>query len=324
MTLSECIELYIDMKHANGHPYTYSAGRLRAFARKTGDVQLGAVKVHDVARFVEAPETSLITQRFKYGLLRNFFLYCKGRHPMGNAPMPPKLPSPPPSAFVPRIYSRAEIRALLRAVEPAQSGVRCVISAPTCRTFLLFLYATGALLSEAHRMLLKDVDLKRKRVTIRRSFFDRGRTVPVGFDLCRILGSYIRYRSRQEICKSDRLFIDKSGQPIQWPTMQVTFRRVRKIAGFNDETVQFPLRMQDFRNTFVVHRLSAWSKRGLDVRRMVPPLAAYIGLVGLTSTERYLRLTPERFRHQLTILSPRRGGKRWGDDPRLMSFLAQL
>ena len=57
---------------------------------------------------------------------------------------------------------------------------------------------------------------------------------------------------------------------------------------------------------------------------MVPPLAAYMGLVGLTSTDRYLRLTPGRFRFQLNILSPRRGGKRWGDDPRLMSFLSEL
>lgn len=210
MKLSECVELYIDMKHTNGHPYTHSAGRLRAFAKKTGDVQLGTVRVHDVVRFIEAPGTSRITQQFKYGLLRNFFLHCKGRYPMGNVPMPPRLPSPPPSAFVPRVYSRAEIRTLLRAVESAQSGVRCMIPTRTYRTFLLFLYATGALLGEAHQMLLKDVDLRRKRVTIRGGSSDRVRTIPIGSDLCRILASYIGYRNRQKVSKSDRLFIDQS------------------------------------------------------------------------------------------------------------------
>jgi integrase len=322
--LSECVELYIDMKHANGHPYTHSAGRLRAFAKKTGDVQLEAVRVHDVVRFIERPGTSLITQRFKYGLLRNFFLHCKGRYPMGNVPMPPRLPSAPPSAFVPRVYSRAEIRALLRAIEPAQSGARCMIPARTFRTFLLFLYATGALLREAHQMLQKDVDLKRKRITIRGVSFDRVRTLPIGFDLCRILASYIGYRNRQKTAHSDRLFVDKSGQSVHWRTMQTTFRRVRRIAGLSSENIPYPPRMQDLRNAFVVHRLSAWSKHGVDLRGMVPPLAAYMGMVGLTSTERYLRLTPERFRRQLNILSPRRGGKRWGDDPHLMRFLAQL
>jgi hypothetical protein len=57
---------------------------------------------------------------------------------------------------------------------------------------------------------------------------------------------------------------------------------------------------------------------------MVPALAAYMGLVGLSSTERYLRLTPERFRHQLNLLSPKRGRRRWGDNPDLMRFLAHL
>ena len=312
------------MKHANGHPYTHSAGRLRAFAKKTGDVRLGSVRVHDVARFIETPGTSPLTKQFKYGLLRNFFLYCKGRYPMGEAPMPPMPPCPPPSAFIPRIYSRTEIRALLRAIEPALSGGRCVISARTYRTFLLFLYATGTLVSEARRMLLKDVDLERKRITIRGATFGRVRTVPIGFDLCRILASYIGYRNRLKISTSDRLFIDNSGQSMQWRTMQITFRRVRKLAGFGSEDIQRLPRMKDLRNAFVVHRLNAWSKRGVDLRGMVPPLAAYLGLVGLTSTERYLRLTPERFRHQLNILSPRSGGMRWGDNPKLMRFLAQL
>ena len=43
------------------------------------------------------------------------------------------------------------------------------------------------------------------------------------------------------------------------------------------------------------------------------------GLVGLSSTERYPRLTPERFRHQLNLLGPKRGrrrsgGRSWSDE----------
>jgi integrase/recombinase XerD len=322
--LQECVELYIDMKHKNGHPYTHSAGRLRAFAIKTGDIQLGAVKVHHVVEFIETPGTSLVTQHFKYGLLRNFFLHCKGRYPMGQIPMPPKAPPPPPSAFVPRVYSRAEIRMLLRATRPAQADAQCMIPAPTFRTFLLFLYGTGALLSEAHRMLLKDVDLKRRRVTIRGGSFGRVRTIPIGSDLCRILTAYIGFRSRQEGPKANRLFVDKSGQVLNWRTIQITFNRIRKIAGLSSSDISNPPRMHDLRNAFVVHRLGAWSKAGVDLRGMVPALSAYMGLVGLSSTERYLRLTPERFRHQLNLLSPRRGHSRWSDDAALMKFLSQL
>jgi integrase/recombinase XerD len=321
--LNECVELYINMKRENGHPYLNSAGRLRAFAREIGDVHLGDVSIDNVLRFIEVPGTSPLTRQFKDGLVRNFFLHCKGRYPMGVNPMPPKQPRSPDSAFVPRIYSRAEIGALLRAIGPAQSDVNCVIPVRTYRAFLLFVYATGASLGETHHMLLKDVDLKRKRVTIRSRLFGRIRTVPIGFDLCRILSSYIGFRNRQK-SQSDHLFIDMRGQEIPWRTIQTTFCRVREVAGLSSENRKYPPSMRDLRDAFVVHRLNAWSKRGVDLRGMVPPLAAYMGLVGLTATERYLRLTPERFRSQLNILSPRRGRKRWGDDPRLMTFLAHL
>ena len=83
-------------------------------------------------------------------------------------------------------------------------------------------------------------------------------------------------------------------------------------------------RLHDLRHTFAVHRLTAWIKYGEDLNRMIPALSAYIGQVGLGSTDRYLSLTPERFRTQLDKLSPRRGKKRWRNNPALMRFLGEL
>jgi integrase len=226
--LRACIESYIDMKHKNGHPYTYSAERLRRFANRTGDIQLGTVTVQHVVEFIETPGASAITQQFKYGLLRNFFLHCKGRYAMGQVPLPQKPPVPPPNAFVPHVYSRAEIRTLLRAIAPAQAGAQCVIPVRTFRAFLLFSYGTGALLSEAHRMLLKDVDLKKKRVTIRSGAFDRVRTIPIGSDLHRILVTYIGFRNRPNGPKAEFLFLDRSGQALNWRTVHIAFGRIRK------------------------------------------------------------------------------------------------
>jgi len=60
------------------------------------------------------------------------------------------------------------------------------------------------------------------------------------------------------------------------------------------------------------------------MNRMLPALAAYMGQVGLGSAERYLSLTPERFRRELAKLSPQRRKKRWRNDPALMKFLAKL
>jgi site-specific recombinase XerD len=193
----------------------------------------------------------------------------------------------------------------------------------TFRSFLLFAYGTGAMLNEIQWMLLKDVDLKTKRVTIRNRSFGRVRTIPIGSDLRRVLAAYIGFRSRQPGPKTAYLFLNKRGQSLNWRTIQITFARVRKFAALNSG-ISNPPGMHDLRNAFVVHRLSAWSKHGVDLRAMVPALAAYMGMVSLSSTERYLRLTPERFQHQLTLLSPKCARNRWSDNPGLMKFLAQL
>ena len=49
-----------------------------------------------------------------------------------------------------------------------------------------------------------------------------------------------------------------------------------------------------------------------------------MGQVGLGSTERYLHLTPERFRKDLRKLSPACSRKHWRDDRSLMEFLVSL
>src|SRR5882757_7353467 len=103
------------MKHENGHPYNYSAERLRRFASGTGDIHLDAVTVQHVVEFIERLGASAITRQFKYSLLRNFFLHCKGRYAMGQVPLPQRPPAPPLNTFVPHLYSRDEIRTLLQA-----------------------------------------------------------------------------------------------------------------------------------------------------------------------------------------------------------------
>jgi integrase/recombinase XerD len=49
-----------------------------------------------------------------------------------------------------------------------------------------------------------------------------------------------------------------------------------------------------------------------------------MGQVGLGSTERYLSMTPERFRKELAKLSPIRGRGHWRNDKVLMAFLENL
>jgi hypothetical protein len=78
------------------------------------------------------------------------------------------------------------------------------------------------------------------------------------------------------------------------------------------------------RATFAVHRVASWIKRKEDLNVLLPALGAYMGNVGLESTERYLQLTPERFQSALNKLSPPKIRTRWRIDSELLEFLTSL
>lgn len=139
------------------------------------------------------------------------------------------------------------------------------------------------------------------------------------------LERYMRGTKRKKP-DTENLFARKDGSPIQARILGKSFERLRRLAGIRrDDGPVYQPRMHDLRCTFAVHRIAAWFEQGADLNRMLPALAAYIGQVGLGSTERYLSMTPQRFRRQLIKLSPQRPrNKRWRDDAALMKFLAEL
>ena len=54
-------------------------------------------------------------------------------------------------------------------------------------------------------------------------------------------------------------------------------------------------RLHDLRHSFAVHQLISWYRSGEDLQALLPKLATYLGHVDLSSTQRYLTLTPELF-----------------------------
>jgi hypothetical protein len=126
--------------------------------------------------------------------------------------------------------------------------------------------------------------------------------------------------------ESPYFFVGKDGKALKEPALIVAFRRLRRLAGIErHDGATYQPRMHDLRTTFAVHRLTSWLRQGGDLNRLIPALSAYMGQCGLGSTERYLAITPERFRKQLLKLSPQhRKKRRWRDDPNLMKFLAEL
>lgn len=114
--------------------------------------------------------------------------------------------------FIPYVYTRAQIRSLPKATAQNHNSLRC-IDGRTFRTFILVLYATGALVSEVLSLKHENINLEAAMMTIRSRSLSRSREIPIGLDLCDVLRKYLAWRSRKNF-KSAHLFVTKDDRPI--------------------------------------------------------------------------------------------------------------
>jgi integrase/recombinase XerD len=320
--LTEGIELYVQHKRANGIGFEKGHKNFQGFSKGLGSVSLAAIQTRDVLQYLNGPKTSTATFRGKHSQLRYFFEFWASRGFIPEFPMPPNRPLKQ-QTFVPYIYTREEIHRLLKAtrgkVTPNDS-----VHPQTLRALFVTLYATGALTGEIIQLAARDVDLRHGFITIRTTRFNRRRKLPIGKDLLGVLQRYAAWKKRLRL-DAEAFFPKVDGTQIVARTLNGIFKRVRGRAGIarHDDAVYQP-RMHDLRASFAVHRITSWIRNKADLNRMLPALSVYMGQVGLTSTERYLYLTPERFRKELDRLSPTKPKRHWRDDSALLEFLSTL
>jgi len=320
MILREVLTEYISWKRELGSLFESGAGRLRSFEKHIGHVDLKDISKLQIRTFLDGPQISSVTWRDRYFLLYRFFEYCYARRYIALIPMPENRPASVGS-FVPHIYSRDEVRRLLKAVFITQEGHN--IAAETLSALILFLYCTGAKVSEALRLRRRDFDFQNMRVCLFSTQVDGLRTIPISKDLNRILHVYFQQTPRRNSISP--FFSNKKGLAISRNTLKWRFQILRDeamVTKLGGARVQPTLHC--LRHTFAVHRVIEWLTEGQDLNLMMPALSVYIGQVGLSSTERYLKLAPERFRKQLAQISDDRKRPNWRKNRKLMQFLDRL
>jgi site-specific recombinase XerD len=295
MKLSDAVDLYIQRKRNAGMRFDSPAYVLRSFLRHCGEIDLHHITVQQVVAFLEGSGASPKTWNGKRGTLRAFFDCWAARGRLKSSPLPPSAPKAPQS-FLPYIYSRSELHSLLDGVPRCQRSSKCVMSAATFQTLLLFLYATGMRLGEALRLRLADLDETLALVTIRDTKFYKSRLVPLGPDIAKVIWQYLHLPGRRNQDYRP-LFQTKSGDALRVGRIVASFVRLRKIACIErHDDSYFQPRLHDLRHTFAVHRLTEWYKQGADLQRLLPALSTYLGHVDLQATQRYLTMTPELLR----------------------------
>jgi len=323
MKLSIAIDQYVARKRRDGYAFRNEESRLARFCKSSGDLDISALSSDHVVAYLDGSPVATVTWRQKYFLLLRFFEFLHRCNEIPLVLMPP-LKSAVRQTFVPYIYTRQEICRLLAATSSCQQATNCMIHAETFRTLLLMLYATGARLGEAVKLGTKDVNFKTGILNIESAGLKGGRVIPLNQQLLEQLQRYVAWRTQEGIC-GEHLFTNECGSPIPVSTIRHNFVRLCRVSEVNRRCgPPGRPRLHDMRQTFAVHRITSWIRDGADLNRMLPALAAYMGQVGLGSTERYLLLAPERFRKHLVKLGSPRCAGNWRDDERLMSFLAGL
>lgn len=302
MKLNSAVEIYVSRRQNAGFDFSAVAKFLQRFARELGNVRTESITVEQVTEFFNASDMGNTAWLSRYGTIHSFLKYCLARRFVRELPLPPRIPSTP-NHFSPHIYTKNEVKRLVRASVPCLAPEKNCISPQTMTTFILMLYGTGMLVGEAQRLTIGDVDLTKNLIQINKTSRTRIRCIPIGDDVNVLLTRHLAARPRENGSNDCPLLMTKNGKRLSLGVLSKTFRRLRRMANvLRYDNSSYQPRMHDLRHTFAVHTIDSWHRRGLSVDRMMPLLTMYMGNVKLKCMERYLRWASVRFEPQLRKL----------------------
>jgi integrase/recombinase XerD len=298
--VDQCVEIYVQKKRDCGYSYDSIAKVLRRFAQFTGRSNISLVTTEHVSNFLSRAPISNNTWRAYAWHLRNFFRYWHGH---GQIKLVPHLLLKPATAqtFVPYVYTRQEVRALLDATTSCQRAPKCFISPFTLRTLILFLYGTGIRIGDALALLDEHVDLAGSAITVRGTTVLE-RTLPIGRDVRNLISGYLKSDERARFGVRRCLFLNTTGNPIRYAILRQTFKRLRTLSGVKRADSSYQPRLHDLRHSFAVHSIAKWNDAGLDLDHVLPMLATYMGNLDMHGLERYLELSPCNYQGTLNRL----------------------
>jgi len=260
MKLHTVVSRYVAFRKSLGERFHTNEKMFKSFCRALGSqIDVDDVRAQQVEAFLACPGAITRSWHVKYSALRGFYRYALTRGYTKDSPMPVAIPKRP-QPFVPYIYSREELRRLLKGALTYQKN-RGRLEPFVVQTLLLFLYGTGLRVRESLVLTQADVNLAAGLVTVRESKFFKSRLVPLGPQLLKAL---VAYATRRRVAGNSQdggapFFIARNGGSINMSTLQGNFRRIRMHVGIHRiDGATYEPRIHDLRHTFAVHRLITW------------------------------------------------------------------
>ena len=211
------------------------------------------------------------------------------------------IPSSHPCSYgivrhkIPYLPSEEEIAAFLNTVDCtviANHGNLSRLPAEYSIMFRLYFLA-GLRLNEPIVLKRKDVSLENGELYIRHSKGDKDRRIIIADDFAELIRRYDSMMDSSYIADREWFFPGFNiNKPFSKTSLDARFRH------FWDET--FPEwkgrkpTVHSLRHAFVINRINAWAKDGLDFETMVPALKTYLGHSSTEETYYYYHMLNPR------------------------------
>jgi integrase/recombinase XerD len=191
----------------------------------------------------------------------------------------------------------------------------------TLHMMLVLAYCVGLRIGELLRLSIGDFDADNRTIEIRCTKFFKSRRLPLANSVVAALHSYFAARRQAGApnnADSALLWHRQAAGRYSREMAESLLIGVLRRTGLKPEAGRIGPHVHDFRHSFVVNRMLAWYRQGVNPQSHLPYLATYLGhkdinstLVYLTITQELLQQASDRFRVRgVQILAASTGGKR--------------
>ena len=165
----------------------------------------------------------------------------------------------------------------------------------TVHMMLVLAYCAGLRLGEIVRLNVSDFDVDNGTIEIRLSKFFKSRRLPLSDSVVAALRSYLDVRNQAGAPMSPdaALFWHIRRRADTHREGRKLLTRVLRRAKLKPAPGRGGPRIHDLRHAFVVNRMLAWYREGINPQAHLPYLATYLGHRDINSTLVYLTITQE-------------------------------
>ena len=297
--LHDALTEYLATRRALGTQLRWPESSLRRFVDFVEAEGAEFVTTDLAVRWAVLPVDVLrATHARRLGIVRGFATWLQATDARTQVPPQRILPGGQRRP-TPHIYSDREIADLMTAAGQLRSATG--LRGATYRTLLGLLAATGLRPGEALALDVGDVDLVGGILTVRQSKFDKSRCVPMQESARIALAAYARFRDTIRPCRDTLAFlVTGRGTRLGPSSVRRTFALLYQAVGLrprlHPRRVGRGPRLQDIRHTFATRRLIEWCAGGLEVDRLMPRLATYLGHSNIAETYWYIQAVPSLLR----------------------------